>query len=86
MAIHSNWNGLGPTRLDCQNLLRHGSWFWVLQVVVGALALLAFIQFQTRFIMWSWKLFRVSFPIPNAVSVSCFFFPFDNFGRAFALR
>ena len=52
-----------------------------LQVVVGVLALLAFIQFQTRFIMWSWKLFRVSFPIPNAVSVSCFFFPFDKRAR-----
>ena len=28
--------------------------------------------------MWSWKLFRVLFPIPNAVSVSCFFFPFEK--------
>ena len=45
------------------------------------LALLAFIQFQTRFIMWSWKLFGVSFPIPNAVFVSCFFFPFDKRAR-----
>ena len=52
------------------------SGFGVLQVV-SVLALLAFIQFLTRFIMWSWKLLRVLFSIPNAVSVSVFF-PFDK--------
>ena len=57
--------------------------FGSLQGVVGVLALLAFIQFETSCGAGSFLGFL--FPIPNAVSVSCFFFPFDKRARSLTL-